>query len=81
MRVLDHRRIAAQHHVRVRRGQRDPRPGFETAAADGVGDAPRQCAGMRFAAHHRKVGERARMIGATVKKMDLYGCSGKAWGL
>jgi fructose-bisphosphate aldolase class II len=24
---------------------------------------------------------RARMIGATVKKMDLYGCSGKAWGL
>ena len=24
---------------------------------------------------------RQRMIAATVKKMDLYGCSGKAWGL
>src|SRR6185437_11942885 len=53
--VVDHRRVAAQHRMRVLAGQRQRDTGLEATVLDGSLDAPGERVGMRVAAHHRDV--------------------------
>ena len=59
--VVDHRRIAAQHHMRIGGGEYESCARLEPPILDQRGNAPRQRAGMRLAAHHRHIGKCAGM--------------------
>ncbi len=59
--VVDHRRIAAQHRMRVFGRERQADARLEPAVVDRVRDAARERIAVAVAAHHRHVVERARV--------------------
>ena len=66
LRILDHRRIAAQHRMRILGRHRNARPRLETAIFDCGGNPSRERVGMRLAAYHRHIGERTGMRAADI---------------